>query len=62
MDAATQRLLEPVNAQLLVATSEAGVRLEPGLRVLGRSGLPAPQLRLALSALVRHCGLGPLPP
>ena len=61
-DAATQRLQEPVNAQLLAATSEAGVRLEPGLPVLGRSGLPAPQLRLALSALVRHCGLGPLPP
>ena len=61
-DAATLRLLELVDAQLLEATSEAGVRLEPGLPVLGRSGLPAPQLRLALSALVRHCGLGPLPP
>ena len=61
-DAATLRLLELVDAQLLGATSEAGVRLEPGLPVLGRSGLPAPQLRLALSALVRHCGLGPLPP
>ncbi|XP_043196465.1 cyclin-dependent kinase 12-like isoform X1 [Amphibalanus amphitrite] len=62
VDAVTQRLLEPVNAQLLVAASEAGARLEPGLRVLGRTGLAAPQLRLALAALVRHCGLGPLPP
>ena len=60
-DAATLRLLELVNAQHVVVSSEAGVRLEPGLPVLGRSGHLAPQLRLALSALVRYCGLGPLP-
>ena len=49
-DATTQRLLEAVNAQLLAATFEAGVRLGPGQTLPGRSGLSAPQLPGAVRA------------
>ena len=60
MDGPTQRLLEPVNAQLLVAASARGRDLRPETVVIGRNGLATPPLRQALSALLRHCQLSPL--
>jgi len=57
----TQRLLEPVNAQLLVAASTRGRELRPDVVVLGPSGLATPQLRQAINTLLKHCRLSPLP-
>ncbi|XP_043227603.1 cyclin-dependent kinase 12-like isoform X1 [Amphibalanus amphitrite] len=59
VDPPTQRLVQPVSAQL-TAASAARRQLRPETVVLGRGGCATPALKQALSALLRHCQLSPL--
>ncbi|XP_043232040.1 cyclin-dependent kinase 12-like isoform X2 [Amphibalanus amphitrite] len=59
VDLPTQRLVQPVSAQL-TAASAARRQLRPETVVLGRGGCATPALKQALSALLRHCQLSPL--